>query len=60
MGLIKGLQMLEKLESYALFVTLFVVLILSAGFLSYDEKQLTVYSSSECGGIELVEDNANS
>ena len=46
-GLIKGLKMLERLETYALFVTLFVVLLLSAGFLSYDEKQLAVYSGSE-------------
>jgi len=46
-GLVKGLEILEKLESYALVVTLLIVLILSIGFLSYDEKQLMVYFKFE-------------
>ncbi len=39
-GFIKGLKMLERLEKYALFVTLAVILLLTIGFLTYDEKQL--------------------
>ena len=46
-GLYKGLAMLEKLETVALLLTLLVVLLLSIGFFSYDEKQLAVYSNFE-------------
>jgi len=46
-GLVKGLETLEKLEQAALFITLIVVALLCVGFFSYDNKQLELYSKFE-------------
>ena len=44
-GMIKGLDVLERLEKLALFITLLVIVLLILGFISYDKQQWDTYSS---------------